>query len=398
MAIVTDSGITPTTLDEYITLLNQVFQTAFGADFDVDPQTEQGQMIGDVALAFSTSDDQHVVTAQALDIFKAFANQIEGIAAALTVERRAASSTVVTAQLTGVATTLIAAGSLAKLDSGELFALTEATTLDGAGEASATFQAQETGVIAVGVNELINVVSIVPGWETIDNSSAGSSGAVAELDSAYRAKYFRTLGKNAVTTLESVTSAVADVDTVTDVRGEENDTDDPVVVDGVTLTRNSIAIVVEGGAEADVATAIRLKKNGGTVMMGTTTVLDPPNNPIKYYEVTPIDIEVDVDITIDETVFPSNGLVLMKERIYNYIIGTFAGAADDSFFETDGMTIGEDLVKQRLYTPINSVPGHVVNTLTMDLLGDSGDTDPITADLNEKITFADIDDITISIT
>lgn len=398
MAIVTNSGITPTTLDGYITLLNQVFQTAFGADFTVDPETPQGQLIGDIALAMSTSDDQHVVTAQALDIFKAFANQIEGIAAALAVERRAASNTVVTAQLTGVAATLIPLGSLAKSDDGDVFALTAAATLDGAGEASATFQAQETGAIAVGINELTNVVSIVPGWETIDNSAKGSPGAAAELDSAYRATYFRTLGKNAVTTLEAITSAVADVDTVTDVRGEENDTGSPVVVDGVTLDPHSIAIVVEGGAEADIATAIRLKKNGGTVMMGTTTVLDPPNNPIKYYEVTHIDIEVDVDITIDETVFPSNGLVLMKERIYNYIIGLFAGAADDSFFETDGMRIGEDLVKQRLYTPINSVPGHVVNTLTMDLLGDSGDTDPITADLNEKITFADIDDITISIT
>ena len=395
MATVDTTGITPTTLDEYVELLNTIFQTAFGVNFNTDPETPQGQAIGNIALSMSQSDDQHVVTAQALDIFKAFGNQIEGIAAALTIEKREASNTVVTAQVDGVAATLIPEGSKASSDTGDIFESISDITLDGTGSGSGTFQAVESGPISVGISELTTIVSVVPGWETIDNSAAGSEGQDEELDSEYRARYFQTLAKNAVTPLESVVSAVREVDTVTDVKGSENDTDSSVVVDGVTLVSHSIAIVVEGGSDSEIGAAIRLKKTGGTATNGTTTVLDPPNTPITFYRVSNIYIEVEVDITIDDN-FPSNGLELMKQRIYNYITGVFAGAADSSYFETDGMTIGEDLVKNRLFTPINSVPGHVVNTLTMDILGDGGDQSSISADLNEKITFNDIDDIVIT--
>ena len=396
MATVDTTGITPTTLADYIELLNAIFQTAFGANFNVDPDTPQGQMIGNIALSLSQSDDQHVVTAQALDIFKAFGNQLEGIAAALTVEKRDASNTVVTSELTGVVATLIPAGSKASSTEGDLFESISDITLDGSGNGTGTFQAVESGPIAVDANELTTVVSVVPGWETIDNAAAGSGGQDEELDSEYRARYFQELAKNAVTPLESVTSAVRAVDTVTDVRGAENDSDSSVVVDGVTLVSHSIAIVVEGGSDAEIGEAIRLKKTGGTATNGTTTVLDPPNTAITFYRVSDIDIEVAVDITIDDN-FPSNGIELMKQRIYNYIIGVFAGAASSSYFETDGMTIGEDLVKNRLFTPINSVPGHVVNALTMDILGDGGDQSSISAALNEKITFDNIDDIVITV-
>ena len=397
MATVDTTGITPTTLADYIELLNAIFQTAFGANFNVDPDTPQGQMIGNLALSLSQSDDQHVVTAQALDIFKAFGNQLEGIATALTIEKRAESNTVVTAELAGVAATLIEAGKLAKTTAGDIFQCLSDITLDGSGNGTGTFQAIESGPIAVGINELTSVVSVVPGWETIDNSAAGSVGQDEELDSEYRARYFQELAKNAVTPLESVVAAVREVDTVTDVEGTENDSDSSVVVDGVTLVSHSIAIVVEGGSDAEIGAAIRLKKTGGTATNGPTTVLDPPNTAILFYRVSNIYIEVAVDITIDDN-FPSNGIELMKQRIYDYILGTFSGAADSSFFESDGMTIGEDLARNRLFTPVLSVPGHVVNTLTLDILGVGGDQASISADLNEKITFFEIDDIAITST
>ena len=365
----------------------------------MDPETLQGRILGNLALTMSQSDDAHVLTANAMDILSSSGNQIDGLASLLSIARDAESNTLVTAQLTGVAATLIPEGSLARTDAGDQFASTADITLDGTGNGSGTFQAVESGAVACGANELTNIVSVVPGWETVDNASAGSVGETEETDSEYLARYFGVLSKNAGTPLDAVTSAVRDLDTVTDVRGVENDTSAPVTVDGVSIAAHSICIVVEGGADADIADAIRLKKTGGTGTVGDEEVDDsPPSEPIHFYRGTDVDIEVDVDITIlDEDVFPSNGLELIKERIYEYITGDFEGSADpESYFETDGMSFGEDLYKQRLYTPINSVPGHAVNTLTMDLLGDGGDQSSIAADLNEKITFASIDDITIT--
>ena len=396
MAEITTTGIIPTTLAEYITLLEDIFKSVFGDDFNVDPETPQGQLIGDIALSMSQSDDAHVITANALDIFRAADSQLEGLFSLLAIYKRDESHTTVTATLAGVPATLIQSGSRAKSDNGDLYALNDDTTLSGGGTADATMTAIESGPLEVGIGELTQVVDVVPGWETVTNAAAGSLGLDAETNTEYRKKYFDQLFKNAISVLDAITAEVREVESVVEVFGAENDTDTLLAIDGVNVNAHSIAIVVDGGAEAEIAAAIRLKKTGGTGTVGTTSVSDPPHTDINFFFVDKIEIEVDVDITIDSN-FPGNGTVLLKERIYNYIAGTFAGAINDDYFESDGMTISEDLHKQRLYTPINSVPGHVVNTLTMNIKL-AGNVDTIPANLDQKVTITSLDDIGISVT
>ena len=396
MAEITDTGIVPTTLAEYITLLENIFKSVFGDDFNIDPETPQGQLIGDIALSMSQSDDAHVVTANALDIFRAADSQLEGLFSLLAIYKDSATHTTVTATLAGVPATLILSGSRAKSDNGDLYALNDDTTLSGAGTADATMTAVESGPLEVGIGELTQVVDVVPGWETVINAAAGSIGLDAETNSEYRIKYFDLLFKNAVSVLDAITAEVRKVESVVEVYGAENDTDSLLAIDGVNVNAHSIAIVVDGGAQAEIAAAIRLKKTGGTGTVGTTAVPDPPHTDINFFFVDKIEIEVDVDITIDSN-FPGNGVTLLKERIYNYIAGTFAGAISTDYFESDGMTISEDLHKQRLYTPINSVPGHLVNTLTMNIKL-AGNVDIIPANLDQKVTITSVDDISITIT
>jgi uncharacterized phage protein gp47/JayE len=398
MAVIDDTGITPTTLEEYITLLENAFKSAFGADFNTDPETPQGQFIGNVALSFSQSDDAHVVSAQALDIYKAFANQLEGLASLLGILKRAATKTTVTGNCTGVPATLIPAGSRAKSVNGDLYETIEDLTLDGAGTGSVTFRAIASGALVVGIGELTQIIDTVPGWETVNNTVAGSPGQDAEIDSEYRARYFTELFRNALTVREAIEAEVSQVENVVDQLVAENDTDAALIVDGVSLIAHSIAVVVDGGADQEIADAIRLRKTGGTAMNGTTTVPDPPNTDIKFYRVTEIPAEVDVDISIGLN-FPGDGIQLMKQRILNYVNGAFAGAIDENYFETDGMKISEDLYRDRLYTPVNSVPGHTTNSLTINVKTPPGPSVAVIgADLNEKVVIESINDINISVT
>lgn len=396
MAEITDTGIVPTTLAEYITFLEDIFKSVFGDDFNVDPETDQGQLIGDLALSMSQSDDAHVVTANALDIFRAANSQLEGLFSLLAVYKRGESHTTVTATIAGVPATLIPSGSRARSDNGDLYALNDNTILSGGGTADATMTAVESGPLEVGTGELVQVVDVVPGWETVTNAAAGSIGLDAETDAQYRIKYFDQLFKNAVSVLDAITAEVRQVESVIEVFGAENDTDTILAIDGVNVNAHSIAIVVDGGAEAEIAAAIRLKKTGGTGTVGTTAVPDPPHTDINFFFVDKIEIEVDVDITINSN-FPGNGTALLKERIYNYVAGTFAGAISEDYFESDGMKISEDLQKSRLYTPINSVPGHLVNTLTMNIKA-AGNVDIIPANLDQKVTIGSLDDIGVTIT
>lgn len=394
MATIDDTGIIPTTLSEYQTLLRSAFKAAFGESIDVGSKSPQGQFIDNLALSMSQSDDAIVSVAGAVNIFRAFQSQLEGLAALLGIPKNTATSTVVSVDLGGTPGTTIPSGSRARSDAGDFYALDADTQLDGFGIATATMSAIETGPIELLAGELTSVVDVTPGWETVNNPADGATGRNIESDSAYRQRYFTELFRNALSVLESMVSVISEQDNVIEVIGYENDTDAPIIVQNITIDPHSIAMVVEGGLDQDIADAIRLKKTGGTGTTGTTVVPDLPNTDIKFFRPSFIDIEVTITTTAGPT-FPADGVQQLKERTLAYINGGTTIDAGSGFFELDGMKISEDLQKTRLFTPINSVVGHVVTDLILEDKASPGDVDSITTDLDKKIQFISIDDINV---
>lgn len=396
MATIDDTGIVPTTLSEYQESLRAAFRAAFGESIDLDPKSPQGQFIDNLALSMSQSDDAIVSVAGAVNIFRAFESQLEGLASLLGIPKKEAESTIVTADLGGTPGTIIPAGSRAKSDAGDLYELDNDTQLSVGGTASSSMSSIETGPIELLAGELASVVDVVPGWETVVNPADGVIGRDIESDVEYRQRYFIELFRNALSVLDSVISAISEVDNVIEVIGVENDTSSPIVIQNVTIGAHSIAMVVEGGLDSDIADAIRLKKTGGTATTGTTSVSDPPHADINFFRPTFIDIEITITTTAGPN-FPADGVQQLKERTFAYINGDTEIEQLPNFFELDGMTISEDLQKHRLYTPINSVVGHTVTGLTMENKASPGDVETIVADLNQKIQFLSLDDINVNL-
>jgi len=397
MATVDDTGITPTTLSEYQESIQTIYKGAYGEGIDLGSKSPQAQQIDNEALSMSQADDALVSASQATNIYRAFGNQLEGQAALLGINKRAATSTIVSVTLGGTPATVIPSGSRAKSDSGDLFETTEALTLDVLGTLTASMTAVETGPIAVLTGELTQIVDVIPGWETVTNTSDGVVGLVVETDAEYRQRYFTELFINAVSVLDAIVGIVAAQDNVVEVIGVENDTGLPIVIQNITVLAHSIAIVVEGGLDEDIKDAIRLKKTGGTATTGTTIVTDPPHQPINFFRAEFIDAEITITTTPGLN-FPNNGIALLKERTFDYINGPIEGDVGPDFedyFEIDGMTISEDLDKNRLFTPINSVQGHVVSSLTLQDKANPGDVSILVTDLNQKIQVDSIDDIDV---
>lgn len=396
MAAIDDTGIIQTSLSEYQILLRIAFKAAFGESIDVEAKSPQGQFIDSIAFSMSQSDDAVISVAGAVNIFRAFESQLEGLAALLGIPKKEALGTIVSVDLGGTPGIIVPAGSRARSDAGDLYELDEDTQLDGSGVASTTMSAVETGPIELLAGELTSVVDVVPGWETVNNPADGATGRNIESDSEYRQRYFTELFRNALSVLDAMISVISEQDNVIEVIGYENDTDAPITVQNVSIDAHSIAMVVEGGLDQDIADAIRLKKTGGTGTTGTTVVTDSPNTDINFFRPTFIDIEVTITTTAGPT-FPADGIQQLKERTLDYINGGSAIDSGSGFFELDGMKISEDLQKTRLFTPINSVVGHVVTILELENKASPGDVDSITADLNEKINFLSIDDINVVI-
>ena len=104
---------------------------------------------------------------------------------------------------------------------------------------------------------------------------------------------------------------------------------------------------------------------------------------------------IGITITINDK-FPANGITSIKQAVSDYYNGGFPPVSD-GLFETDGIQISEDVFKSRLYTPINSVPGHIVTALTLEDFAGGGDVDILVADFNQRNVIQSLPDITVTV-
>ena len=123
MAVVNEQGITPKDLAGYKALLETRFKSEFGATLSVDPETPIGQIISVFSLAFSEGDEALVATANGMSVSHASGIQQNDLYSLLHIYRVGATFTTVVATLSGVAGTVVPAGSRAKTQEDIEFAL-----------------------------------------------------------------------------------------------------------------------------------------------------------------------------------------------------------------------------------------------------------------------------------
>jgi uncharacterized phage protein gp47/JayE len=131
----------------------------------------------------------------------------------------------------------------------------------------------------------------------------------------------------------------------------ENDTD---VTDANGIPAHSFMPIVLGGISTNIAQAIWENKPLGIRSYGNTivTIYDSQGFPhdIGFERPNPVPIYISLDLTTNSE-FPQDGEQVIKDAIAAYMEANFG--------------IGEDVIYSRLYTPINSVPGHYINSLTI---------------------------------
>lgn len=372
MATITATGVTPTNLTDYLNSLNALFQTALGTNLNLDPETPQGQIIGQLAFALSQYDEYVIDTVNSTSMSTAIGQQIDALAAALGIIRNAASSTEVDVQLTGVPGTYIPLGTKASDTQGNKFYLKENVTLGSNGQGAGIMVATVTGPVIVNAGTLNQIVDVVPGWETITNVQAGDTGQNQEKDLTFKNRYNASVAINSVTPTQAIRAALLAIPTVKQAIVPENFTSAPVTQDGVVLPPHSIAPVVIGGTDEEVGTAIGLKKTIGCDTSGTSTyTYTDPSSPvgkvINFYRATSVPIKISLSIRKFPN-FLGNGVELIKENLVAYFNGTFQASPG---FVTSGQLIGQDVIYTRMFTPINQIVGHEVVSLQIAKVGGS---------------------------
>lgn len=206
--------------------------------------------------------------------------------------------------------------------------------------------AEEPGPVEAVANSITQIVSSILGWDSVTNPIPAVRGRFTETDEELRLRFERTKHTRGINTFDAVLSSVVGIEGVSEVKLYENDQDDE---DANGLPPHSFRVIVSGGPQQTIAEAIWRNKPIGIGTTGgiMTQVLDSQGQPHKVFfsrpELVPIFVRIQITPFSD---FPQDGVDMIRRAVADY-----------------KLKIAENVVHSRLYTPINSVPGHQVDLL-----------------------------------
>ena len=245
--------------------------------------------------------------------------------------RKIAQPTLVTVTCSGLQGTQIPAGAQMMDEDGTRYELVSAVTIPASGSVDAVFQCLEAGPIECPAGTLETIVTVIPGWDSGTNAAAGVIGRNRESQADFENRRYASVAKNSHGSVFSLQGALADLDGVVDCRVLENTTNATVTKEGVSIPGHSVAICIYGGADADIAETIYMKKDAGCGTTGGTTVTytatDFGNAVYNYSIVRPTPTDVHVAVEINKTESTS---ATVEQDIKDAIIADFNGADTNS--------------------------------------------------------------------
>lgn len=285
----TANGLTVKSVTEIVADLTAAFQLIYGPDINVGANSPDGQLIGILAQAIQDNGQLLVQVANSFAPDSAFGVILDQRMAMSGIIRNQGSYTTayVTVTVTGAITlpgqdVLVATPSAQVFTvadtAGNQFQLVSSHTFGGAGSASLAFAAVTLGQIQTTANTIQTIITITPGVSSVNNPTTASDveGLPEETDPQLKIRQANSYFLQSVAPADAIRAALLNVDDCVDAYVAENDTGSSA--DGVPA--HGLWIIVNGGATADIGTAIYMKKNPGCALTGAQSyaVVRPQGN------------------------------------------------------------------------------------------------------------------------
>lgn len=367
------------------------YQAALGADLSLEDSTPQGRLIDIETEARTNVIENNVLISNSINFNLAFGIILDAWGANFDLYRNPASSSSVTATLTGVANTVIPAGSQAATQNGDIFYLENQVIIPVGGSISATFLSLEKGQIPCPVNSLTKIIDGTLGWETINNTTAAILGNETESDESFKQKFYDNGLFSGMSLIEDYDNAVKQVPNVISCYVRDNGSSSSEAYDTVTIAAHSVYACVDGGDNTAIANALFNRKSGGCAWTGLTgqyvTVNITDETYGDTYSVTfnrPNNVSIYVDVEA------SAGTSTVED------LETAIQTAITDYINT--LKIGGDVILLSLASAINTaVPGINLTMLEIGTTQDSLSSSNITIHINEAAkTTADKITVTIN--
>lgn len=286
--------------------------------------------------------------------------------------RKPGAATIIPLTLTGTPSTLIPADSqVGHEGTGTAFYLPDDVILPQSGTVTVSALSVDNGPFDPEVGTVVNILTPVPGWDTAVNGATLSVGSYEETDRELRARQQLSTNQTAYRQIEAIRAAVHNIPGVTFARGYQNSA---LTTDDRGIPGKSLAMVVRGGDDAEIANAILMRQPIGLAYHGNTTVTvyDDFGVATSVQFTRPIErlisVRVHIEIVVDERAqkFPANGPALVKAAIVEFAEN---GHTTCEPLGNDAFLPGQDIIRSYLYTPVNSIGGARVATIQLAVDG-----------------------------
>lgn len=346
---ITSTGFSAKRLADIQTEIEDAFRSAFGAGINLDPLSPLGQMIGIVAeresLIWELAED--VYNSQYPD--SASGASLDNVASISNIIRLAATYSTVTARITGANGTFIPIGFIASVDGAPSarFVTIESGTIT-VGYIDLAFRAESTGPVQAPAGSLTVIETPQTGVDSITNSLDAALGRNTETDAELKQRRAELLQRSGTATIEGIRRHVLNVVDVLQCTVIENSTG---IFDSDGRPPKCFEAVVSGGDDTEIATAIFEAKAAGIETHGdiTEVIVDSQgiSHDIEFSRPTDKDIWLIINITPNTDpnegdLYPASGDQDIEDALLAY---------------GETFTMGQDVINNQMYTPINTVPG-----------------------------------------
>lgn len=288
------------------------------------PETPQGQLIDAQTAAIMNKDNEVLFLANQFNPATASGIFQDALAQLYFLQRQPTTSTIVACTCTGLQGVVIPAGAIIQTTDGlQLTNITEGV-IAASGSIELNFKLNETGPIQIGAGTATIIVTQIPGWDTVNNASAGILGRNEESQQEFATRIQKSVAINSQGTVNAIYASLANLSGVVAVVILENDSNDTVEQEGVDIEAHSICISIYGGDKDAIAETIFLKKDAGCGTVGNTqvTYTDSRSTIHTYNILIPTPLPIGVKITINNTAnLPTN----IKEQVQQAVLNNFSG-------------------------------------------------------------------------
>lgn len=369
-------------------------------NWNLDPSTPDGLKLASDAEIFANLDELGQRAYNSKDPNKAKDVDLNTICALTGTVRSQGTPSNVQLTLTGVAGTVILAGKLVESTvDGSQWSIDTTVTIGVGGTVSVTATCTTNGATVASIGTITRIVDTVGGWQKVTNPTVATLGTNRQNDSSLRVERRRSVARPGSNQIDSLIGELFAVDGVRRVRVYENFTN---FTDANGLPPHSEAPIVDGGADADIAKAIFIKKNPGCDLYPAGTSVTVPdvydryiNNATDITFSRPIYVDMILVINItDDGSLPVDVEDLIKAAIIEYTQGSLIES--EVGFNPTGFDIGDDVPIRRLDTPINQVIGQYGNSY-IDTITVNGSSSGVVSIAFNELTRWSEDNITVNV-